>query len=152
MKGSSNKIQIRRPGGSTASSGKEKRLGLCLTSVRRAVGVRLIYLVWTAWRDKRHDCCRFLWQFVSLFRFLHPHSPHLISSPLLIFVPSLLPFLPACDPSLQRRLPVWGYESSRHLRKLRHGLPYFVSSLHGRQLEWHHEGREHSGFLRVKAD
>ena len=42
--------------------------------------------------------------------------------------------------SLQWRLPMWGYESSRYLWELWHGLPYLVSSLHGRQLEWHHEG------------
>lgn len=41
---------------------------------------------------------------------------------------------------MQWRLPMWGYESSRYFWELWHGLPYLVSSLHGRQLEWHYEG------------
>lgn len=72
-----------------------------------------------------------LFQFL-LFRLLIS-GYHAISSSL---TSTCLPF----NLSLQCRLPVWRYESTRYFWKLRHGLPYLVSSLHGWQLERHHEG------------
>lgn len=75
----------------------------------------------------------YLFFFFAFFLLFFPHLT-LIS---LNFAPSTkLPL----TLSLQWRLSVRRYESSRDLRELWHGLSYLVSSLHGRQLERHYEG------------
>lgn len=80
--------------------------------------------------------CRFGGVFCLLVLFPLSSSHLLLSSSF----PPLCPPSFARGPSLQCRLPMRGYESSRHLRELRHGLPHLVPGLHGRQLERHHEG------------